>query len=65
MEIKSLGILPSKKLYFTNNGLTHVKSLCLQIKALILVASAAGRIFASVFLPPSPSLSRVIHSRRW
>lgn len=65
MEIKSLGILPSKKLHSTNNCLTHVKSFCLQIRALILVASTAGRISASVFLSLSPSLSRVIHSRRW
>lgn len=50
MEIKSLGILPSKKLYSTNNCLTHVKSLCLQIRALILLASTTGRISASIFL---------------
>lgn len=63
MEIKSLGTLPPKKLYSTNNCLTRVKSLCLQIRAVILVASTAGRISASVFL--SLSQPRVIHSRRW
>lgn len=50
MEIMSLGIMPSKKLYPTNNYFTHVKSLCVQIKALILIVSIAGRISASTFL---------------